>query len=662
MLGRPAAQSLNRSARTRRTRLWRRRPLAAAAVVSATALFSAGLVGLSTSSSSAGVLSIPATFFTVVDQDGANDVPAQSDLTQMGRDESSSTRYSIFWSWDSTDQWSGSGQTGDACALFDYNRNGNIDAVVCGQVTNPDGGVGTVVQNHAPYVFRCVDSRNDRCAQPSAPRSYAATDLAAGPVGAPVGTSSGGAFDQSDLVTPTDPFSNSAANGPGSNYPDDASLQVDVTRSYLNGLAGNLGPKYGAISSPDPTLVNVCSYPSAGNGGNNNPFDCITAPGSGFLKIVKNSGTTTGTFDFTISPVPTGSTHGTKQITTTGTPATGSVSGIALLAGSTRTVAEATQTGWELTAAACALSDGTSTGTRNGYSVSGIVLQSGEETTCTFTNARSTGSILVKKVDSSGAALPGATFTYTPPGGSATSLPLLTGQTAYFCQDGLAAGSYTLSETPPGGYTGAADSSVVVSADGSTCATRALSTATVVSNSLTPGSVSLIKKDDGGNALVGVGFTLYNDLTPVGTYESTDTVAKAEQLTQAGGALTFQQVTANRNYCVVETAGAGANYTTAAPRCFFFPASTTSSAPSYTVPTDIINPRQHKIIVFVCHQGTDTLTTADVTIDNVVKSTIALPADLPAGVSESALCGMTTGAAYAGNGHATKAASIEIKP
>jgi len=47
-------------------------------------------------------LTIPS-FFTVLDQQGANDVPYQSDLTQMGRDDSDPSYYQIFWSWDSID-------------------------------------------------------------------------------------------------------------------------------------------------------------------------------------------------------------------------------------------------------------------------------------------------------------------------------------------------------------------------------------------------------------------------------------------------------------------------------------------------------------------------------------------------------------------------------
>ena len=55
----------------------------------------------------------------------------------------------------------------------------------------------------------------------------------------------------------------------------------------------------------------MCTYPSAGNGGNNNPFDCIVNPGGGFLVIVKNAGNdTTTSFPFVVSPVPNGTASG----------------------------------------------------------------------------------------------------------------------------------------------------------------------------------------------------------------------------------------------------------------------------------------------------------------------------------------------------------------
>ena len=58
---------------------------------------------------------IPSNFFVVVDTGGANDVNAsQVDLTQMGRDDSDSTTYKLFWSWDATSRTSGPASTRSA--------------------------------------------------------------------------------------------------------------------------------------------------------------------------------------------------------------------------------------------------------------------------------------------------------------------------------------------------------------------------------------------------------------------------------------------------------------------------------------------------------------------------------------------------------------------
>ena len=81
---------------------------------------------------------IPSSFFTVIDQQGVNDVNAdQNDLTQMGRDDSDAAMYKLFWSWDSTSHWTGNGQTGDACALFDSDGDGNVNYAVCARISNP---------------------------------------------------------------------------------------------------------------------------------------------------------------------------------------------------------------------------------------------------------------------------------------------------------------------------------------------------------------------------------------------------------------------------------------------------------------------------------------------------------------------------------------------
>src|SRR5215218_7721310 len=55
----------------------------------------------------------------VTDDQGANDTPAQSDLNAFTRADNVSGRIAVKWVWDDVDSWTGSGQTGDACALFD---------------------------------------------------------------------------------------------------------------------------------------------------------------------------------------------------------------------------------------------------------------------------------------------------------------------------------------------------------------------------------------------------------------------------------------------------------------------------------------------------------------------------------------------------------------
>jgi uncharacterized repeat protein (TIGR01451 family) len=342
----------------------------------------------------AGATTIPSNFFVVTDQQGANDVPGQVDLTQLGRDDTDSTVFKLFWSWDAVGFTS---QTGDACALFDYNGNGNVDAVVCGQIQNGPQWTAQnpqIVQTTAvpssfpsgwttggsPFVFRCVDSSADRCSQPSAPRPYTrGTDIVAGALGSSISTSP-----PANLVTNTDPFSAGESN------PNDSTLEIAVLKSYLATLAGNLGSKYPAIANPTPTLVNVCSYPSAGNGGNNNPFDCVVNPGGGFLKIVKNAtgaDATTTSFPFTVDP-------GTISKSITGSGDTGAFS---VPIGTAYSVAESVPSNWNLSSASCTLEGGGSTGSLSGSTLSSVTVQSGKITTCTFNDTENNPALSIEK-------------------------------------------------------------------------------------------------------------------------------------------------------------------------------------------------------------------------------------------------------------------------
>jgi hypothetical protein len=375
-----------------------------------------------------GATTVPSNYFTVVDSGGVNDVNSdQVDLTQMGRDDTDSSKYSLFWSWDSTSSWAGSGQTGDACALFDTGTDGKIDKAVCARVNNPNADttkVEIVPQDatHPVFLFNCSNAKNDRCAQPSGALPYTVgTQITAGVLP--------GSSISPNLITETDPFTL------GQSSPHDSTIAITVLKS----LVGN------------GNLVNVCSYPSAGNGGNNNPFDCIVNPGSGFLKIVKVAGTTSQVFSFTVAPTPSAG----NPVNITGS---GNSGNLPLSFTTTGSVTEAPVSGWNLTSAACTKADNTATGSFStaDRAVTGITVQSGLLTTCTFTNARATGTLTVIKVvdNTAGGSAVASDFAYSA--GSATALSgvtaaatpgnshtLAAGTAFTVTEDGLAAGKIT---------------------------------------------------------------------------------------------------------------------------------------------------------------------------------------------------------------------------
>jgi hypothetical protein len=211
---------------------------------------------------------------------GAASIPAnyaggiQVDVTQMGRDTSENPDIRIFWAWDSISAWTGSGQTGDACALFDdEDADAFIDYVVCARVSNPNADPNVVSilpasANHPVYIFDCSNKKNDRCTNPD-PRDYTAGQVEAGPLGALTQAGTG------NLISETDPFYPPPGDPVGESFPHDSTIDIRIDS---------------ALVPTGVRLANVCSYPSAGNGGNNNPFDCIVTPGVQFgtLRVVKN--------------------------------------------------------------------------------------------------------------------------------------------------------------------------------------------------------------------------------------------------------------------------------------------------------------------------------------------------------------------------------------
>ena len=196
-----------------------------------------------------------------VDSGGANDINSdQVDMTQMGNDPGASPNpYRLFWSWAKTD-WTGK-NTGNACALLDADGDNKIDQAVCAIIGNGAGAPGaTVIQVGTPVLHNCNDHFSDRCGTPSV---VAGATILGGVVGSnPLDTTG-------NLITDTNPF-------PGPNFGDpNSSIEVQIDQTHLTAKA----------------LINVCSYPSNGNGGNNNPFDCIVNVGSS-IQLTKTANPT----------------------------------------------------------------------------------------------------------------------------------------------------------------------------------------------------------------------------------------------------------------------------------------------------------------------------------------------------------------------------------
>ena len=212
-------------------------------------------------------------FISVVDTGGANDATAQNDITRLSFDGThlSPSEYWIQWSWDRV-TFSGA-NSGDACALFDTDGDGFINHSLCVQIQN-SGGVA-VLSPGFPQLFVCGDDRNDRCSS--------STLIAGGGTTCTVTT------------VATDPFS------AGESFPNDTQSSCRVPTSAI---------------SAAPVFTTVCSYPSAANGGNNNPNDCIVNPGINLadVRVTKTNGGTAvtagGSTTYTIDVVNAGPANG----------------------------------------------------------------------------------------------------------------------------------------------------------------------------------------------------------------------------------------------------------------------------------------------------------------------------------------------------------------
>lgn len=285
------------------------------------------------------------------DVNGPDDVPGQKDLNflRIGRDLANPMGYVyVEWGWDDT-AISGN-NTLDGCVLFDTDvpQNGFADVAFCVIAS----GVPAVWTSHIMYT--CSDSSAVNCTQPHSevnPTLYPNT------------------HSTTDFINNTDPFTGKHTKGCSGASPD-CLTQDTRARATI---------KLSEINATSASLLNVCSYTSGSP--TSNASDCIFMPESGFLTIHKDTDPqTTSIFNFTTDPSPSG--NPTINVTA------GSDHFVSFTPGAV-SVTENAKTGWYLNSISCKKADGTtSTGTVNltTGTVSGVAIESGKYTTCTFVN------------------------------------------------------------------------------------------------------------------------------------------------------------------------------------------------------------------------------------------------------------------------------------
>ncbi len=284
------------------------------------------------------------TFFTdapitILDDGGADDEPGQKDLNSMTVDFAGlPMTLAVGWRWDDT-AWSGN-NSGDACSLYDTDGDGRANFSLCVVVK------GTPATYQSTRLYSCNDNRTDRCSGPT-------------------------------LIADTD---NGTPEPPPNSMCDAAVVGGDPFHAGQSDTAAACTVQMSDFGgATNPFLLNVCTYPSQEP--NSDPSDCVVAPNSGFLTIKKNANPDDGT-TFTFN---TNRPTSDKNFSINGS---GQVSLISFPPGNAYSVQEVVPMGWTLVSGSCKLSNGTSTGMLGGNTITGIQIQAGLETTCTFTDSK----------------------------------------------------------------------------------------------------------------------------------------------------------------------------------------------------------------------------------------------------------------------------------
>jgi hypothetical protein len=245
------------------------------------------------------------------------------------------------------------------------------------------------------------------------------------------------------------------------------------------------------------------------------------------------------------------------------------------------------------------------------------------------------GTVVINKTGTGGVALAGAVFTLyvdnPTVGGSRTGADTITTRTCTTNASGVCSiinvtpGDYWVVETTtPAGYDTAPEQTVHVGI-GATAHVGDSDSLSFV-DAVVNGKVSITKTDDSTNPnpLSGAEFTLYTDVSPFGGTRSAadDTITSPVNkcTTGAGGTCDITNVPPGR-YWVVETVTPN-HYDTAADQAITVGIGSAAHVGD-TVPVSFTDNRRHRVVVLVCHEGTDTLLSRDVTVNGVTKQSLS---------------------------------------
>ena len=203
----------------------------------------------------------------------------------------------------------------------------------------------------------------------------------------------------------------------------------------------------------------------------------------------------------------------------------------------------------------------------------------------------------------------------------------------------------------PAGYSAAADQAFSV-----TFSTTAQTVTRTFQDTPIPGTINIHKQDDAGNPLAGAVFGLFTDNSPLGPPDSggpnqdqhgAEDVSQASLTctTGANGNCTIQNVPLGR-YWVVETTGVPGHGL--APDQYANVGLGSSGGQTFNL--TFVDPRLHRVIVLVCHEGTNTLVPSDVTNGSTTKT--SLGAGSLTAAQQAELCGLG-GATFGGKTHLT---------